>query len=60
MHVLLYARRGDIDHSIQWLERAYAGRVDAEIFTVFSEPDLKPFLNDPRILGLRRKFGLID
>jgi TolB-like protein len=60
VHVLLYARRGDIDHSIQWLERAYAGRVDAEIFTVFSEPDLKPFLNDPRILGLRRKFGLID
>ena len=53
----LYARLGDVDTSIRWLERACDVRqVDAALLGV--APELDPIRSDPRYAELVRRVGL--
>ena len=54
---LSYARRGDHDLAIEWLERAYDQR-DAALIEMFGDPVLDGLADDPRFIAYLRKMKL--
>jgi len=50
----VYARLGDVDTAIDWLEKGYARR-DNTLLSIFTSPLLKPLHADPRFIELCRR-----
>ena len=50
----VYARLGDVDTAIDWLEKGY-GRRDNTLLSIFTSPLLKPLHGDPRFIELCRR-----
>jgi TolB-like protein/Tfp pilus assembly protein PilF len=53
----LYARLGEKDHALEWLEKAYQTR-DAQMVDVGTEPTFDFLHSDPRYAALLRRVGL--
>jgi len=53
----LYARMGDTETAIRWLERAYETR-QADVAMMKVAPELDPVRSDPRYADLVRRLGL--
>jgi len=53
----LYARLGDADSSVQWLEKALEQR-NIELAYVRTAPEFQALLSDPRVLKILRQAGL--
>ena len=56
---LRYARAGDIDLAIGWLEKALDNRSPL-LFTLGGDPDYEDLLSDPRVVELLGQMGLPD
>jgi TolB-like protein/tetratricopeptide (TPR) repeat protein len=54
---MTYAYRGDRDHALEWLERAYE-EGDSRLVTIVGEPLLKNLADDPRYKAFLRKMKL--
>jgi TolB-like protein/tetratricopeptide (TPR) repeat protein len=52
-----YARAGDVDLSLEWLERAYQARKPQFLHAV-ADPVFDPLRSDPRFIALLRRIGL--
>jgi tetratricopeptide (TPR) repeat protein len=52
-----YAFRGELDHAMEWLERAYVVR-DLDLCFIKSDPLLKNLEGDPRYKAFLRKMNL--
>jgi hypothetical protein len=52
-----YAYRGDHDHALQWLDRAYQQK-DAALIEIVGEPLFKNMAKDPRFKAFLRKMNL--
>jgi len=55
---MTYAYRGDHDHAIEWLERAYQQRDTWLATTITGEQLFKGMADDPRYKALLRKLNL--
>jgi eukaryotic-like serine/threonine-protein kinase len=53
----MYARLGEKDHALEWLEKAYRQR-DAQMVDVGTEPCFDVLHSDPRYTDLLRRVGL--
>jgi len=53
----LYALRGDVDKTVEWLDRIWARR-DYGIQNVLYDPMLLRFRNDPKFIAFCTKIGL--
>jgi Tfp pilus assembly protein PilF len=53
----LYARLGEKDHALEWLEKAYQAR-DADMVDSGTEPSFDSLHSDPRYADLLRRVGL--
>ena len=53
----MYARLGEKDHALEWLEKAYQTR-DAQMVDVGTEPTFDFLHSDPRYADLLRRVGL--
>jgi serine/threonine-protein kinase len=56
---LAYAKVGDNDKALEWLERSYAER-DGNLTLIRSYPQFKSVHGDPRFRALTRRIGLPD
>jgi len=54
-----YARLGDKDQALAWLERAYAKRLPALIY-LKADPMWDPLRGDPRFEALTQRIGLLQ
>jgi hypothetical protein len=54
-----YARVGDKEKSLEWLQKAYEER-NGDITLVNSYPDYKSLHGDPRFSALLKRIGLPD
>jgi len=54
---MVYAYRGDADHALEWLERAYRQK-DVGLVEIVGEPLLKNLAADPRYKAFLRKINL--
>jgi hypothetical protein len=54
-----YAHRGDRDHALEWLERAYQQK-DASLDEIVGEPLFENMADDPRFKAFLRKMKLPD
>lgn len=54
-----YARVGDKDKSVEWLQKAYEER-NGDLTLVNSHPDYKNLRGDPRFVALLKRIGLPD
>ena len=54
-----YARVGDRDKALEWLERSYEQR-DGNVTLLKSEPSFKSLHGDPRFSALLKRMGLPD
>lgn len=52
-----YARVGDRDHAMEWLEKSY-GQRDSDLTLVKSFPEFKALRGDHRFSSLLRRIGL--
>jgi serine/threonine protein kinase len=52
----VYAKLGDADTALTWLERGYARR-DNTLLSLATSPLLKPLRSHPRFIDLRRRLG---
>lgn len=52
-----YALRGDLDRTLEWLERTWEVR-DTDIHQLLYDPLLLRFRDDPRLIAFCRKIGL--
>ena len=53
----MYARLGERDHALEWLEKAYQVR-DADMVDLGTEPTFDFLHSDPRYVDLLRRVGL--
>jgi eukaryotic-like serine/threonine-protein kinase len=53
----LYARLGERDHALEWLEKGYQAR-DANMVDIATEPTYDSLHSDPRFTDLLRRVGL--
>ena len=53
----LYARLGEKEHALEWLEKGYQAR-DADMVDIATEPTFDFLRSDPRFTGLLRRVGL--
>jgi TolB-like protein/Tfp pilus assembly protein PilF len=54
---IMYARLGEKDHALEWLEKAYQAR-DASMVDFGTEPSFDFLHSDPRYIDLLRRVGL--
>jgi hypothetical protein len=54
---LLYARLGEKEHALEWLEKGYQGR-DADMVDIATEPTFDLLHSDRRFTDLLRRVGL--
>ena len=55
----VYAFRGERDHAIEWLERAYQEK-DEDLYLIKNDPLLRNLEGDPRYQAFLRKMNLSD
>jgi len=53
----VYALRGDVDQTLEWLERSLAGNPSRALF-LLADPFLLRFRDDPRFIAFCKKLGL--
>jgi tetratricopeptide (TPR) repeat protein len=54
---LLYALRGDVDRTVEWLDRTWAER-DVSILKMLYDPMMLQFRNEPKFIAFCKKVGL--
>ncbi len=55
----VYAFRGENDHALEWLDRAYEAR-DEDLYFIKGDPLVKNLESDPRYKAFLRKMNLPD
>jgi hypothetical protein len=53
----LYALRGDVDGTVEWLDRTWAKR-DTSILKMMYDPMMLQFRNQPKFIAFCNKIGL--
>ncbi|MFC1534729.1 hypothetical protein ACFLZG_06535 [Thermodesulfobacteriota bacterium] len=57
--LVLYADLGDIDQSLEYLEKGYEER-EIEYYYIKFSPPFRMLRTDPRFIALLKKMGLAD